>query len=114
MAFTTKRIYAAKSSRDGKRILVERLWPRGVRKEDAGIDLWLKEIAPSTTLRKWFAHDPDRWDEFRERYFAELDAQPELVAELRAKGRGRRVTLLFSSREERFNNAIALLEYLKG
>ena len=113
MSFAVKRIYEAPGERDGERILVERLWPRGVRKQDAAIDEWLKDVAPSTALRKWFAHDPARWDEFRERYAAELDANAEVVEALRARGQRRRVTLLFSSREERFNNAVALCAYLK-
>jgi uncharacterized protein YeaO (DUF488 family) len=114
MSFTTKRIYEPKSARDGQRILVERLWPRGVRKQDANIDEWLKEVAPSTALRQWFGHDPKRWDRFCERYIAELEAQPELLAALRKRGRRRRVTLIFSSKEERYNNAVALRNHLEG
>jgi uncharacterized protein YeaO (DUF488 family) len=114
MAFVTKRIYEPVSAGDGERILVERLWPRGVRKQDAAIDEWLKDVAPSTALRKWFGHDPSRWDDFCERYAAELDARPDVVAALRARGRRRRVTLIFSSKEERFNNAVALRDYLAG
>ena len=114
MAFSTKRIYEPVSARDGERILVERLWPRGVRKQDAAIDEWLKDVAPSTALRKWFGHDPNRWDAFCERYAAELDARPDVVEALRARGRRRRVTLIFSSKEERFNNAVALRDYLAG
>jgi uncharacterized protein YeaO (DUF488 family) len=82
-----KRVYEKRSSEDGERILVERLWPRGVSKEKAGVDLWLKEIAPSPELRKWFNHDPARWKQFQQRYWTELKDQPEAVKTLRAKAR---------------------------
>jgi uncharacterized protein YeaO (DUF488 family) len=109
-----KRAYEDAAKSDGRRILVDRMWPRGVKKGDAVIDHWAKEAAPSTELRKWYHADPERWDEFRRRYFAELDDNPEAVAELReAIGEGP-ATLVFSSKEERFNNAVALKEYLEG
>ena len=113
MPIRTKRIYEPPARGDGRRILVDRLWPRGLSKTAARIDYWAKAIAPSTRLRQWYGHDPVKWKEFRRRYFAELDANPQGLAELRRHlGRGT-VTLLFSSREERLNNAMALREYLK-
>lgn len=113
MPIRTKRIYEPPARGDGRRILVDRLWPRGLSKTAARIDYWAKDIAPSTRLRQWYGHDPAKWKEFRRRYFAELDANPQGLAELRRHlGRGT-VTLLFSSREERLNNAMALREYLK-
>lgn len=113
MPIRTKRIYEPPARGDGRRILVDRLWPRGLSKTAARIDYWAKDVAPSTRLRQWYGHDPAKWKEFRRRYFAELDANPQGLAELRRHlGRGT-VTLLFSSREERLNNAMALREYLK-
>lgn len=110
----TKRIYEPLDSADGRRILIDRLWPRGLTKTAARIDYWAKAIAPSTQLRRWYGHDPAKWKEFRRRYFAELDANPVGLADLRRHlGRGT-VTLLYSSREERLNNATALREYLKA
>ncbi len=97
---------------DGKRFLVDRLWPRGVRKEALRMDGWLKDVAPGTDLRKWFAHDPEKWDAFRQRYFAELDAQPEALQKLLAAARAGRVTLLYSARDREHNQAVALREYL--
>ena len=112
MRFQTKRIYLPATQFDGRRILIDRLWPRGVSKQMAAIDYWAKAAAPSNALRKWYQHDPAKWLEFRQRYFAELDATPDVVAELRAKlGRGLN-TILFGSKEERLNNATALVEYL--
>jgi uncharacterized protein YeaO (DUF488 family) len=108
----TKRIYDAAPAADGRRILIDRLWPRGIRKEDARIDFWARDVAPSTALRRWYGHDPAKWDEFRRRYAAELDANPAGVAALRAAmGRGR-VTFVFASKETRLNNAAALAEYV--
>jgi uncharacterized protein YeaO (DUF488 family) len=107
-----KRIYDAASAADGRRILIDRLWPRGIRKEDARIDFWAREVAPSTALRRWYGHDPAKWDEFRRRYAAELDGNPAGVEALReAMGRGR-VTFVFASKETRLNNATALAEYV--
>jgi uncharacterized protein YeaO (DUF488 family) len=108
-----KQVYEAPDEADGYRVLVDRLWPRGVKKVEARIDDWLKELAPSNDLRQWFAHDPEKWGEFKRRYFSELDRHPELVKELTEKAEEGVVTLLFSSREERFNNAVALKEYLE-
>lgn len=93
----------------GRMVLVERLWPRGVRRADLRLNAWLKDVAPSTELRKWFAHDAVKWDEFRSRYFAELDANPEAWRPLLADGP---VTLLFSARDRDHNSAVALREYL--
>jgi uncharacterized protein YeaO (DUF488 family) len=112
MRLRTKRVYDKPSAADGRRILVDRLWPRGLSKESARIDAWVREVAPSTALRRWYGHDPDRWKEFKRRYFAELDANPAAVRELRGHLRGQ-VTLLFGSREARLNNAEALREYLE-
>lgn len=110
----TKRVYDRPSRQDGLRVLVDRLWPRGMKKEDAKVDLWLKEVAPSDGLRKWYGHDPEKWPEFRRRYFRELDRKEEEVSRLREGRHGRNVTLLYSAREERYNNAAALKEYLEG
>ena len=97
---------------DGQRILIDRLWPRGLSKRDARVDFWAKSIAPSHELRRWYQHDPPKWEQFRRRYFAELDASPDGVAELRARLRGKTATLVFASKEEQRNNATALREYL--
>jgi uncharacterized protein YeaO (DUF488 family) len=109
----TKRIYEDSAPSDGRRILIDRLWPRGVSREAAEIDFWAKAIAPSNDLRKWYQHDPSKWPEFRDRYFAELDANPEGVADLLVHIGSDLATLLFSSKEERLNNASALREYLE-
>jgi uncharacterized protein YeaO (DUF488 family) len=110
----TKRIYEDPDASDGTRILIDRLWPRGVSKDAARIDFWAKSVAPSSELRKWYQHDPDKWREFRDRYFAELEGNPEGLVELRSHLRGSTATLLFSSKEERLNNASALREYLEA
>ncbi|MGH6984936.1 MAG: DUF488 domain-containing protein [Stellaceae bacterium] len=109
-----KRAYEPPSPRDGTRILVDRLWPRGVKKAKARIDLWLKDAAPSTALRKWFGHDPVRWSEFRRRYRAQLKGQPEAMAQLRALARQGRITLVFGARDERRNQAVVLRSMLAG
>lgn len=109
-----KRVYDVPSAEDGVRILVDRLWPRGLKKEAAKLDDWLREIAPSDELRKWFGHDPDRWEEFKVRYFHELDRQSEALHELKEKASSGKVTLLFAARDETHNNAMALKEYLEG
>ena len=108
-----KRIYDAPTPDDGFRILVDRLWPRGVSKEKAKVDLWLKEIAPSNELRKWYGHDPKKWAEFRKRYFSNLDTKRELVNQIVQKTKEGDVTLLYSSKEEKINNAVALKEYIE-
>ncbi|MEA2816447.1 MAG: hypothetical protein QOE02_4206 [Rhodospirillaceae bacterium] len=109
-----KRAYQPAAADDGTRILVDRLWPRGLKKSDAAIDRWLKDIAPSTALRKWFAHDPARWPEFRRRYAAEIRRHPDQLAELRAIARKGPVTLIFSARDELRNDAVVLRNVLLG
>jgi uncharacterized protein YeaO (DUF488 family) len=111
--FKLKRAYEEPSSEDGLRVLVERLWPRGVKKEDAKIDLWLKEIAPSTELRKWFGHDPARWGEFQKRYQAELAEKRDQVRSLREQGREGTVTLIYAARDEEHNGALVLKQVLQ-
>ena len=111
--FKTKRAYEAPAREDGLRVLVERLWPRGVRKERAALDLWLKDVAPSPELRKWFGHDPAKWDEFRRRYWSELKRRPDGVRTLREHSRQGAVTLVYGSRDEEHNAARALQEYLE-
>jgi uncharacterized protein YeaO (DUF488 family) len=109
---TIKRVYEAPSEEDGTRILTDRLWPRGLTKEKARVDLWLKEIAPSTELRKWFAHDPEKWAEFKTRYHAELKHNSEPIAQLKqaiAKGT---VTLVYAAKDEEHNEAVVLQELL--
>ncbi len=113
-AVRVKRAYAPASASDGLRVLVDRVWPRGIPRERLKADLWLKEIAPSTALRKWFGHDPEKWPEFRKRYFGELDARAQAVEELRKTGARQSMTLLFAARDEEHNNAVALAEYLRG
>ena len=108
-----KRIYEPPSDKDGQRILVDRIWPRGVSREAAALDLWLKDIAPSTELRKWFGHDPSRAKGFRDRYRAELDSNPEAVAELCSLADKGDVTLLYAAHDEQANNATVLAEYLE-
>lgn len=113
MTIKIKRVYDDPEAQDGLRILVDRLWPRGLTKEKAKIDLWVKEIAPSNELRKWYGHDPEKWETFKKKYFVELDGRPEAIRDLvQAIGR-RRATLLFSSKETELNNARALKIYLE-
>lgn len=108
-----KRVYEPASASDGQRVLVDRVWPRGVTKERAALTLWLKDIAPSDALRKWFDHQPERWEEFQVRYNDELAGRQGPLAELAGLlGQGR-VTLLYGAHEERFNNAVALADYLR-
>jgi uncharacterized protein YeaO (DUF488 family) len=107
-----KRAYEPPARGDGKRILVERLWPRGLSKARAAIDLWLKDIAPSTELRKWFGHDPARWTQFKRRYWKELQGHDEAVDVLRRKARQGAVTLIYAARDEEHNGALALKEFL--
>ncbi|RWM99162.1 MAG: DUF488 domain-containing protein [Mesorhizobium sp.] len=113
MDVAVKRVYEAPERSDGQRVLVDRVWPRGVSKKDAALDLWLKKIAPSTELRKWFGHDLERWPEFQKRYCAELDGNEEAVAHLRELLRHGKVTLLFGAHDEAHNNAVALMGYLR-
>jgi len=114
VSLKVKRVYEPPSDDDGHRVLVDRLWPRALRKEDARIDAWLREVSPSNELRKWYNHDPQRWEEFCARYEKELaEAPPEALASLRRRARRETVTLLFSSRELEFNNAHALKRILE-
>lgn len=110
----TKRIYDPASKDDGTRILVDRLWPRGLKKEDAKIDEWMKDIAPSDKLRKWFSHDPLKWDEFIKRYKKELSPKEELTGMIKAAVKEGTVTLLFSAKDLERNNAVALKEFIEG
>jgi uncharacterized protein YeaO (DUF488 family) len=112
MTIEIKRIYEPAARTDGVRVLVDRLWPRGIKKDDARIDLWLKEVAPTTSLRRWFDHRPERWDRFRERYVAELSNNPSL-AELRNLAKKKRITLIYSARDADHNQAVVLAEHLK-
>jgi uncharacterized protein YeaO (DUF488 family) len=114
MQVRVKRIYEKASPTDGVRVLVDRVWPRGLSKNDADIDVWLKDLAPTTRLRKWFGHDPDKWPEFKRRYASELIRKGDLIDDLLERAKRRKVTLLFSARERRFNNAVALKEYLES
>ena len=108
-----KRAYEEPSEDDGTRILVERLWPRGVSKEEAAIDLWLKEVAPSNALRKWYGHDPDKWEEFRRRYWDELGEKPEVLDDLKRRLGEGPVTFVFAAKDEEHNSAVVLKEYLE-
>ena len=109
---TVKRIYEPAVQGDGYRILVDRLWPRGVSKAAAQIDLWLKDIGPSTDLRQWFNHDPARWEEFRRRYYAELQEKTALLATITEQAKTRPVTLVYSAKDEQHNQAVALRSFL--
>lgn len=113
MLIQLKRAYETASEDDGCRILVDRLWPRGLSKQNAKFDLWLKEIAPSTELRKWFEHDPEKWDEFRKRYDQELDNHPDVVNHLADLMKQQPVTLIYGTKDREFNQAVALKEYLE-
>ena len=107
-----KRAYEAAARGDGKRFLVERLWPRGIKKSYFKIDAWLKDVAPSTGLRHWFSHDPAKWQEFRQRYFAELERNPQSWQPIIGAARQKKVTLIYSAHDPEHNNAIALRDYL--
>jgi uncharacterized protein YeaO (DUF488 family) len=109
-----KRAYEAPASDDGTRILIDRLWPRGVRKANAAIDEWMKEVAPSTALRKWFGHDPERWPEFRRRYQSEIREHREQFDRLRTLAQHGRITLVFSAHDEAHNDAVVLKDLLLG
>ena len=107
-----KRAYEPPAADDGTRILIDRLWPRGVKKTDAAIDEWMKEIAPSSALRKWFGHEPGRWQEFRRRYQSEIRQHPEQFEQLRMLARHGPVTLVFAARDEAHNDAVVLKDLL--
>lgn len=109
-----KRAYDPATAGDGIRVLVDRLWPRGVRKVDAAIDRWTKDVAPSTALRKWFGHDPDRWQEFRLRYAEEINEHRDLLDELRTLARAGRITLVFAAHDELHNDAVVLRDIVLG
>ena len=108
-----KRIYDPPQPDDGARFLVDRLWPRGIRKEALYIDGWLKDVAPSADLRRWFGHDPQKWEEFQRRYFAELDGKPQALQAIREAVPRGNVTLLYSAHDTEHNNAVALQAYLE-
>jgi uncharacterized protein YeaO (DUF488 family) len=108
-----KRVYEPPESDDGKRFLVDRIWPRGIRRDSLKLDGWLKDVAPGDALRKWYGHDPSKWGEFRRRYFIELDSNPQTWQSILETARRNNVTLLYGARETRYNNALALKEYLE-
>jgi len=108
-----KRVYEEPSKEDGFRILVERLWPRGLSKGRAAVDLWLKDVAPSPELRKWFGHDPARWEQFRQRYWSELGQKKDLIDILKQKSEEGAVTLVYAARDEKHNSAVALKMFLE-
>ena len=113
MQIWLKRAYDKPEPMDGTRVLVDRLWPRGLKKEDARLNVWLKEIAPSDDLRKWFGHDTDKWDEFKKRYAGELKGNEEAVKKLREIIEGGRVTLIYGAKDEQHNNAVVLKQYME-
>jgi len=108
-----KRVYETPEKSDGFRLLVDRVWPRGLSKEKADLDAWTKEVAPSKELRKWFGHDPKRWTEFKKRYFEELKGKKELTDRILEKAQNQQVTLLYGAKDENYNNAVALKAYLE-
>ena len=114
MTIRLKRVYEKLEPEDGTRFLVERLWPRGIRKADLSMEAWLKEAGPSGELRKWFSHDPDKWDQFRQRYFEELETRPEAWTPILKAAENGVVTLLYSSHDEVHNNAAALQSFLES
>jgi uncharacterized protein YeaO (DUF488 family) len=113
MPIDLKRAYGPPARSDGRRILVDRVWPRGIAKDDLQIDAWLKDLAPSTGLRKWFGHDPAKWAEFKKRYARELEQRSEALEDLVEKARAGRVTLVFGAKDTEHNNAVALREILE-
>jgi uncharacterized protein YeaO (DUF488 family) len=113
MTIDLKRAYDPPAASDGRRILVDRVWPRGIARDDLRIDAWLKDLAPSTGLRKWFGHDPKKWDEFRKRYVRELEQRPDALGELVEKARAGHITLVFGAKDTEHNNAVALKEQLE-
>ena len=112
MDIQIKRIYEDAAKNDGTRVLVDRIWPRGVSKEDAQLDEWMKEIAPSTELRKWFGHKEERFQEFSKKYETELKNNPELIKELQSKADKKRLTLLYGAKDETHNQAVVLKKFL--
>ncbi|MBI2947119.1 MAG: DUF488 family protein [Verrucomicrobia bacterium] len=114
MPIRTKRVYELAAAEDGVRFLVDRLWPRGLKKTELCLDGWLRDAAPSDALRRWFAHEPDKWREFRGRYFAQLDAHPEVTLPILSAAARGRVTLVFGASDVDHNNAVALRDYLEA
>ncbi|HMA54370.1 MAG TPA: DUF488 domain-containing protein [Acidobacteriota bacterium] len=114
MTIRLKRAYERAEKDDGVRLLVERLWPRGLTKEKAAIDEWFKDVAPSPGLRKWYGHDPEKWTEFRRRYLEELRGNPEEVRKLRARLKNGPVTFVYAAKDEKLNSARVLKDYLEG
>ena len=114
MKILTKRVYEQAAKEDGVRILVDRIWPRGLTKEKAHVDIWMKDIAPSTELRKWYNHDPDKWAEFKLRYFKELNANKTALQNISEEANGNTLTLVYSAKEGEYNNARALKEYMES
>ncbi len=108
-----RRVYDEKQRTGGCRVLVDRVWPRGLKKEEVKPDLWLRDIAPSSELRKWFGHDPDKWQEFKKRYFAELKGRKEEIGFILDREREKKIILLYGARDTEHNNAVALKEYLE-
>lgn len=113
MSIRLKRVYDKPAKADGWRVLIDRIWPRGLKKEQARVDGWIKEIAPSTKLRRWFGHDPAKWKEFKKRYSAELDDQRGRIEQLAQQAKKRKITLLFGARDTEHNNAVVLKEHLQ-
>jgi uncharacterized protein YeaO (DUF488 family) len=113
MTIDAKRAYDPSAKSDGHRILIDRIWPRGVTRDDLRIDAWLKDLAPSTALRKWFGHDPAKWDEFRKRYARELEQHPDALEELVEQASAGHITLVFGAKDTEHNNAVALKELLE-
>jgi uncharacterized protein YeaO (DUF488 family) len=113
MAIRVERAYAPAHPAHGRRYLVDRVWPRGLKRDTLRLDDWLRAVAPSDELRKWFGHDPERWEEFKKRYFKELDANADALSELVAAAKHGEVTLLFGAKDEEHNNAVALRAYLE-
>jgi len=114
MAIKLKRVYEKPDDNDGIRVLVERLWPRGLSKEKAKVDIWLKNAAPSTELRKWFSHDEGKWKEFKKRYYLELDQNPQALKTIIDLPSSANITFVFASKEENLNNAVALKDYISN
>ncbi len=113
MDLAIKRVYEAPDKKDGFRILVDRIWPRGMKKEKAKIDLWLKSVAPTTALRKWFGHDPKKWKEFKERYREELEENTDSVKQIKEQLKKGKVTLVYGAKDEEHNQAVVLKAYLQ-
>lgn len=114
MSIVIKRVYEPPAKSDGYRVLIDRLWPRGLKKDDVPLDLWAKELAPSTALRQWFGHDPARWEGFRQRYAGELDKRTEHWRQLAERAAKHPVTLLYGARDEEHNNAVVMKAYLEN